>query len=268
MSRQGTYLKHAFYTLQFVPYSQIPSLDPDFFTEQHSFRSESRQLFSKGKKTSLLSSAKSLLSKAPVSAFKLIIELPSHATMGEVLPLYLGIDYDLVNSTALDLPPVFLREVRIGWLEQIQLGSRLRVYSTEPTNTIQSLPLRRYMNFTFEKGKMMQVTERMALHQKITSDSFVVKNFSFEAPDIRRFYHDFYVVVTVVCNDKEFTASAGSKSRELVFLPPSLPPKGIELPDSRLLPPEAQSQAVYEMGNKAATNELHGEPLYELPGHV
>ena len=182
--------------------------------------------------------------------------------MGEALPLYLGIEYDLEKSTAADLPPVLLREVRIGYL------IRQPLYTTDRITTIQSPAMRRYTHLVFENNNMIPITERMALHQSLPPDKLVMDELSFETPNIRRFYHDFFLAITVICTGKEFTASSRIEGCEFSFVPPAALPKGIELPGSRLLPPEAQSEAVYEMESRAAVKELQGEPLHELESNV
>ena len=268
VTTHGSYIRQVFSTVQFRPHTQLPTASPSFCMAERWFSAESRQLPSKNHKHSLLSGARSLLLKSLVTRFKLILETPLYATMGEALPIYLGVDYDLESSTAIDLPQVFLQSVKIGYIEQIELGPRQTSYMTGQSTTIQSLPSWRYIEFVYEKDKMIPVTERMALHRKLHSDKLVADKFSFETPNIRRFYHDFFVSVIVVCNGKSFTASSGMKGRDFVFLPPVAPSKDIELPDSRLMPPEAQSEPVHELESAHGINEMQGELVYELEGRV
>ena len=74
---QGNYIRHVFCTLPFAPHSCLPTAEPSFSRKEHLFQSESHQLLPKTDKFSFRSSAKSLLLKAPISAFKVITELPT-----------------------------------------------------------------------------------------------------------------------------------------------------------------------------------------------
>ena len=268
VTAQGTYIRQVFSTIQFRPHTQPPAPSRVFCREERWFSAESRQAPVKNYKHSLISGAKSLLLKSLFTKFKLILELPFHATMGEALPIYLGVDYDLESSTATDLPQVFLQSIRIGYVEQIELGPRQTSFMTGQSTTIQSSPSWRYIEFVYEKDKMIPVTERMALHRKLHSDKLIADTFSFETPNIRRFYHNFFVSVTVVCNGKSFKAFSGMKNRDFVFFPPVAPLKDIELPDSRLMPPEAQSEPVHELESAHGINEMQGELVHELEGYV
>ncbi|MCJ1474956.1 hypothetical protein MMC13_003616 [Lambiella insularis] len=269
VGRQGDYIRHDICTgLPFTPTRGPLTAQPTYFRKEHSFQSESRQLLPGVDRFSLRSSAKNFLAKPPVSAFKIITELPRFSTMGQPLSIYLGVDYDLEKSTATELPPVLLREVRVGFLEQIQLGVRRPLYATDRVSTIQSRPKRRFIQHVFKKENMARVTERMNLHQSLPPDKLLVNDLSFETPNLRRFYHDFFLTATLVCAGKEFTASVRTGAAEFCLLAPSAPPRGIELPDSRLLPPEAQSDAVHEVDSRAAVNELQSEPLHEQESNM
>ena len=268
VTAQGSYIRQAFSTIRFRPHTQPQMAPPVFSRQERWFSAESRQVPLKNHRLSLISGARSLLLKSLVTRFKLILELPLYATMGEALPIYLGVDYDLDSSTATDLPQVFLESVKIGYTEQIELGPRQTSYMAGQSATIQSIPLWRNIRIVCEKDKMIPVTERMALHRTVLSEKLIVDKFSFETPNIRKYYHDFFVSITVVCNGKSFIACSSMKNRDFVFLPPVAPTKGIELPDSRLMPPEAQSEPVHEMESAHGVNEMQGGLVYELEGHV
>ena len=265
---QGTYLRHATCPLPFVPYSRNAPTKPIFYKQDHTFKCESRQLLGKSDKFSLRSSVKSRLSKAPISTFKLVTDIPTSSTADEPLRLYLGIEYDFESSTAAEIPPVMLRELEIEYLEYVTLGFRNAVYSTDPVVTVKSLGKRRYITFPFKKANMIQVVEQMALHEVLPRDKLFVDELTFETPNIQRSYKGFSVTVTVVCAGKQFIATSRIRGQDFLFLPSPPPPNGIELQDSRRLPPEADSEAVHMLPEGRTVYELQGEAAHELEDTV
>ncbi|MCJ1374649.1 hypothetical protein MMC20_005881 [Loxospora ochrophaea] len=246
----------------------MPAVEPRFYPKERRFYCESRQLMSKSDRLSFRSRAKSLVSKTPRLVFTIITELPAHAIMFEEMSVYLGIDYNLEHSTTEDLPPVLLREVRIGYLDQVELGFRQQMYSTERVTTIQSPPARKSVHCVFKKDQMVPITERMALRQILPPGRLVTDELSFETPNIRRYYHDLFITVTVVCAGEEFVASSRTEGRKFSFLPPALPPKGTELLASMVQPVEVPNGERYETESQAPLRELQGESLQELESRV
>ena len=261
---QGNYIAHAAYAIPFESPTSISLTEPTFIPKTHIIRCESRQLISNASKFSHRARARSLLQKVPRVVFKLITELPNFSISGQVLPIYLGVDFDFESSIVADLLSVLLRSVKVLLIEQFQLGYRQTAYSTDWDSTIRSISKRLPILLLFHPDEMVQITERVRLPPVA---KLVVENLlSFQTPNIRRSYRDFQLIVTIVCAGKEF--SIVSHQDEMSFIPPMASPKDIELSDSRLLPSELQSEAVCEIESGARINELQGAPFPELDGIV
>ena len=263
VTAQGTYIRQSHQALSFLPYNRLPAAQPSFIKKRHLIRCASRRLAANTDQASFRSRAKSFMLKAPISAFFLIIEMPRFSVTGEALPLHLGIEYDFDNSTTTEIPPVYLRSVQIKYRDNVRLGLRQRVYATDKVQTICS-QTNKFMQHTSAKNEMVQIIERMDLRHHLPLEELVVNDLSFETLNIARTLSVMFVTVTVSCADIEYIVSMQPGEGVYSCIAPAAPPRGIELPDSRLLPPEAQGEAVYETETRIAAKELGSEPVHEV----
>ena len=265
VTAQGTFIRHSNKPLAFVPYNRLPVTEPSFFRREHSIRCESRRLLPKVDQASFRFRAKSLMLKTPVSAFKIIFEIPTFSVAGEPLALHLGVDYDFENSTATQIPPVYLRTITIGYSDCVRLGLRHPVYATDQVQTIQTrYKTKILIARTFSKDAAPQITERTDLRHCLPLDKLVVHDLSFETSNIKRLFNRLYVTATVSCADIEYPVGTRFGESTYDFIAPATPPEAVQLPDSRLMPPEAQSEDIHEAATTEAPKEIGGESVYEL----
>ena len=269
VSAQGTYVGHVHQWLPFMPHNRLPATQPSYQKTLQTIRCESRRLLPSFNETSFRSRAKTLMLKNPVVTFRVVTEVPSFAVAGEPFPLYLGLQYDATNSTTMEMPPVYLRSVKIRFVEIVRLGLRQPVYTSDKVQT-----LNRNWQITFQhdfgKDSRVRITEHLDLRDFIPPERLMVDEVAFETLNIKRKFIDAFVALVVTCAGNEYDVFTpfGNKDGSYFIIAPAAPPKGIELAGSNWLPSEAQGEAIYETDTKAAASEFASEPIYEAEARI
>ena len=213
--------------------------------------------------------------KNRVAAFKIVFEIPTFSVAGEPFALYFGVQHDVEKSTTTELPPVYLRSVKIRYLEHVRLGLRQPVYTTDTVQTIKSMNQPIILQHDFGKDSQVRITEHMDLRDCILPEPLMVDGVAFETLNIKRNIVKASVALVLTCAGNEYPVYSrfGEKNGTYSIIAPAAPPKGIELAGSNGLPPEAQGNAIYESETKVAAGEIASEPIYEagtriVPGEM
>ena len=267
---QGTYLSLCNQLLSFIPYIRLPVTQPSYEQSVHPIQCESRRLLPNFDQTSFRSRAKGFMLKNPVSAFKLIVGIPKFSVGGKPFPLYLGIQYDTEHSTTKELPPVYLQSVKISCVQRVFLGHHQPAQGADKGPKLRWQRQLIMLQYQFQKGSEVQITERIDLRDVIPVQSLMVHHVEFQTLNIEHKFLNLSVAMVVTCAGSEYPVSAqlGDQNSTYSIIPPTAPPKEFELASTDRLPSKVQSKAIYETKANVAAGETEGETNYEMGARI